>query len=176
MNLPFNTSILRINHHLTHACSSYYNSGFDESAVLVIDGCGDNYIHKKVETISCGYASGKKINIFETIQGDIKSIFSDDSNPLGMVNNSLGEMYTLITLCCGFDRFSEGKIMGLAPYGCDKYVQEIDQYVKVSTDEKNRVDVKVNTHELYTWGNKIIQKDDSFENKANLAYAAQAVL
>lgn len=79
VNLPFNTSILRINHHLTHACSSYYNSGFDESAVLVIDGCGDNYIHKKVETISCGYASGKKINIFETIQGDIKSIFSDDS-------------------------------------------------------------------------------------------------
>lgn len=165
--IPFNSNIVRINHHLAHACSSYFNSGFEESALLVIDGSGDKYLYQhKTSTISWGHAVDKNITIH-------KPIIGDDSN---YITNSLGEFYSLITERCGLNRFNEGKTMGLASYGSDKYIKEMDQYVSISTNRKNELSVNVNLAELDIWANEIVKKDGSFKNKADLAYAAQAIL
>ena len=173
---PFASNIVRINHHLAHACSSYYNSGFDESALLVIDGRGDQYFGGKWSTISLGYALGKKPNIFESVSGILQRVSGDGVVPFAPVTNSLGELYSTITFCCGFGGLNEGKTMGLAPYGSDKYVKEMDQFVKISLDQNGKLNVNVNIDELSIWANEIVQKDDTFENKADLAYAGQAIL
>jgi carbamoyltransferase len=172
---PFFSNIIRINHHLAHACSSYYNSGFDESALLVIDGSGDQFLGRKWSTISLGYASGKKPSIFESVYGTFKKASGDGTDIYDQATNSLGELYSSITCCCGFGRLNEGKTMGLAPYGSDRYVKEMEQFVKISLCNKN-LDVKVNISDLNRWANEIVLKDESFENKAALAYAGQAIL
>lgn len=85
-----------IPHHLAHAASAYYTSGWPQCAVLVIDAMGE------VDSVS-GYrgCDGKLLPLFRVRARD-----------------SIGILYSLITLHLGFDFNSdEYKIMGLAPYG-----------------------------------------------------------
>jgi carbamoyltransferase len=86
----------QVNHHLSHAASAYYTSGWEECLVVVIDGMGEAHsatVYKAHD------------NQFEKIQ----EITAKDS---------IGILYSVITLHLGFDFNSdEYKIMGLAPYG-----------------------------------------------------------
>jgi carbamoyltransferase len=85
-----------VNHHLSHAASAYYTSGWDKCAVLVVDAMGE------LDSVS-GYrgCDGKLIPLFRVRARD-----------------SIGILYSLITFHLGFDFNSdEYKIMGLAPYG-----------------------------------------------------------
>jgi carbamoyltransferase len=84
-----------INHHLAHAASTYFLSGFRESLILTLDGEGDSlsgsvYIGKKNEMTQIGAFSNR---------------------------HSLGSLYYQMTLLLGFKVFDEYKVMGLAPYG-----------------------------------------------------------
>jgi carbamoyltransferase len=85
-----------VNHHLSHAASVYYTSGWDKCAVLVIDAMGE------VDSVSAYRGcDGKLVPLFRVRARD-----------------SIGVLYSLITLHLGFDFNSdEYKIMGLAPYG-----------------------------------------------------------
>jgi carbamoyltransferase len=83
-------------HHQSHAASSYYYSGFNESAVFTVDGVGE------WATTAYGLANGDGISIFEEVD------FPD----------SLGLLYSTITNYLGFSvNDGEYKVMGLAPYG-----------------------------------------------------------
>ncbi|MBC9912780.1 carbamoyltransferase family protein [Chitinophaga varians] len=84
-----------VNHHLAHAASSYYLSGFDQSLVLTIDGMGDN--------LSGG--------VYQAANNEIEKLttFSKD--------HSIGHLYLEVTRLLGFSNFDEYKVMGLAPYG-----------------------------------------------------------
>ena len=83
-------------HHLCHAASSYLCSGFDDAAILTLDGSGEEY--------SCVIWSGSKEKIIE-----IKNY---------KLPNSLGGYYATFTEFLGFRADEEeGKLMGLAPYG-----------------------------------------------------------
>ena len=85
-----------VDHHLAHAASAYFTSGWDECLVVVIDGMGE--------------AHGA--SIYRAAAGRIE--------PLHRVSaaNSVGILYSVVTLHLGFDFNSdEYKIMGLAPYG-----------------------------------------------------------
>jgi carbamoyltransferase len=85
-----------INHHLCHALSSYCMSGFDEAAVLVIDGRGAH------EATTLWHARGGELKLLETYD----------------YPNSIGVFYAGITEMLGFAPFSdEWKVMGLAAYG-----------------------------------------------------------
>lgn len=87
-----------ISHHLSHAASTYYLSGFNKSLILTIDGSGEEHA-----TIIW---KGDGINIEK-----IKEI---------NLPNSLGWFYSAITEFLGFKAYTgEGKVMGLAPYGND---------------------------------------------------------
>jgi len=85
-----------VDHHLAHAISAYGYSGFDDAAVVVMDGRG------AWEATSIWQGQGGKIDHVLTIQ------FPD----------SIGYFYSEFTEFLGFQRNSdEWKVMGLAPYG-----------------------------------------------------------
>lgn len=85
-----------IDHHLAHALSSYCLSGFNDAALLVIDGRGAE------EASTLWQSRGDQVSLLETYQ----------------YPNSLGVFYAAITEQLGFQPFSdEWKVMGLAAYG-----------------------------------------------------------
>lgn len=194
---PFFSKVFRINHHMAHACAAFYNSGFEESAILVIDGAGDHYRDNMSETISLGTATQKGPCFYEKILGEereyddffgllhtfnIKKAFSpqlidkDRLDSLFLTDNSLGDFYSLMSYCCGFILLSEGKTMGLASYGTDRYVKELRSLVKYSYDEHKNCNISIKIDEVYQFLRELVKKDDDFDKKADLAYAAQRIL
>jgi carbamoyltransferase len=87
---------LHVDHHLAHAISAYAFSGFDETAVLVLDGRG------AWEATSLWHGRDGRLEPVWTIPWP----------------NSLGLFYAQFTSYLGFQPYSdEWKVMGLAPYG-----------------------------------------------------------
>ncbi|MGC1201827.1 MAG: carbamoyltransferase C-terminal domain-containing protein [Candidatus Acidiferrales bacterium] len=85
-----------VDHHLAHAISAYAYSGFDDTAVLVIDGRG------AWEATSLWHGRNGRLEHKWTIPWP----------------NSLGLFYAQFTQFLGFTPYSdEWKVMGLAPYG-----------------------------------------------------------
>jgi len=85
-----------IDHHLAHARSTYWLSGFDEANIIVMDGCGEKY------STSLYRARG------------------DEITPIGARyahSQSLGLLYQNLTYLLGFGPFDAGKTMGLAGWG-----------------------------------------------------------
>jgi carbamoyltransferase len=94
--LDYKGEILMIEHHLSHAGSSFLVSPFKESAILTIDGVG--------EWSTAAYGVGKE-NQIELLQ-ELK------------FPHSLGLLYSAFTYYLGFKvNSAEYKVMGLAPYG-----------------------------------------------------------
>jgi len=85
-----------VSHHLAHAASAFFTSGWDECLVLVIDAMGE------VQGVSAYYAGPNGISLLHEIPA----------------TDSIGILYSLVTFHLGFDfNADEYKIMGLAPYG-----------------------------------------------------------
>lgn len=85
-------------HHLSHAASAYFVSGFDEALVFSIDGSG--------EQITTAVYMAYKDELIE-----LESYVQP---------NSLGWFYAAFTEFLGFKAYDgEGKLMGLAPYGSE---------------------------------------------------------
>jgi carbamoyltransferase len=83
-------------HHLSHAASAWYLSGFDKAAILTLDGVGE------WATASIGKGEGHQIQMFEEMH----------------FPHSVGLFYSSFTSFLGFKVNSgEYKMMGLAPYG-----------------------------------------------------------
>jgi len=85
-----------LDHHLTHAASTFLVSPFDEAAILTADGSG--------ETTTTLLARGEGTSI----------------KPLERIHlpHSLGHLYAAVTRFLGFRKNrDEGKVMGLASYG-----------------------------------------------------------
>jgi carbamoyltransferase len=88
--------IVKVHHHVAHAASAYYASGFDEAMVLTLDASGDGIAMQKA------IGKGRELVVKEQIPR----------------TNSLGIFYAMMTQFCGFTRDEdEYKLMGLAPYG-----------------------------------------------------------
>ncbi len=85
-----------IDHHLAHAASAFFASGFEASSVLVIDGSGEDR--------STSFYSGQGLDLLDRGHVDLP--------------DSLGWFYAAITSFLGFRAYEEeGFTMGLAPYG-----------------------------------------------------------
>ena len=108
-------------HHLSHAASSYYFSGFEEAAILTVDGVGD------WATTTYGFGKGPHIERFEQVD------FPD----------SLGFFYSAITGYLGFEvNEGEYKVMGLAPYGEPEYADQIRKLIEVTSEGQYRLNMK----------------------------------
>ncbi len=106
--------IAHVDHHLAHAASAYFTSGWDDCLVIVIDGMGEAH------GASVYRASGGHLEPVHRISAA----------------NSIGIFYSVITLHLGFDFNSdEYKIMGLAPYGDpERYRAFFDEAVALKDD------------------------------------------
>ncbi len=100
-----------LNHHLCHAASAFFCSGFNKSNILTIDGSGED-----LTTLLCE-GKGNKIKIINKFK----------------IPNSLGGYYATFTEFLGFKPYmDEGKLMGLAAYGkySKKIQSKLDKFLK----------------------------------------------
>ncbi len=85
-----------VDHHLAHAASAYYTSGWDDCLVVVVDGMGEMH----------------GTSVYRAHDGRLDRLARISAL------DSIGILYSVVTLHLGFDFNSdEYKIMGLAPYG-----------------------------------------------------------
>ncbi|MFM1814982.1 MAG: hypothetical protein RLZ98_1677 [Pseudomonadota bacterium] len=111
--------IVNVGHHDSHA-ASFYVSPFEEAAVLVMDGYGDD--------ASTSLYMGRGNHLERRWKTDLF--------------NSLGMVYTFVTHYLGFGGFAdEGKVMAMAAYGEDTYVERFRQVVRPTGDGRYQVDL-----------------------------------
>jgi len=107
-------------HHMSHAASSFFVSPFDSAAVMTIDGVGE------WSTATLGHGKGNKIELIEEIR----------------FPHSLGLLYSSFTYYLGFKvNSAEYKVMGLAPYGEPKYVDEVKKVIDIRDDGSFEMDM-----------------------------------
>lgn len=96
-------------HHLSHAASAFYPSGYEEAAILTLDGVGE------WATTSICHGKGKDIEILKELH----------------FPHSLGLLYSAFTYWLGFVVNSgEYKLMGLAPYG-NPGSPEVEKFINI---------------------------------------------
>lgn len=107
-----------VEHHIAHALSSFYASGFDRAGVLVVDGSGES----------------KSISIYDADRTR-GLILKRDWNR----TRSLGSMYDAATRSIGYSRMEAGKTMGLASYadGGEAEILPIGDLIEETQDERS---------------------------------------
>jgi carbamoyltransferase len=97
-----------LEHHIAHIASAYYCSPWENAAGFSYDGSGD---FVSTMTARC---EGSQIHVLDRVY----------------LPYSLGSFYTMICDFIGYKKYGdEGKVMGLAPYGSDAYVEEIGKII-----------------------------------------------
>src|SRR6266568_1155636 len=101
-------------HHLAHAASAFYPSGFEEALILVSDGMGE------IHSMSVAIGNRHDVRIIQQIPA----------------LHSLGTLYGVFTLYLGFYMgLDEYKVMGLAPYGNPRrYYNQMQEFIKLKDD------------------------------------------
>ena len=94
--------VVFVQHHHAHACSTFYGSPYEEAAILINDGNGED------ESISLYSGSRDKGPVFL------------HSWPR---SHSLGYLYDATSRACGMSFLEAGKTMGLAAFGAARGVE-----------------------------------------------------
>ena len=107
----------RDRHHDCHAANAFYHSGFDDAAVIVMDGKGS--FHKGFcETESIYDNLTPVFKHYSTFWHEEKlpsPYWSEDNFYSDRV--SIGQAFRTVSRYCGFDEIEAGKTMGLSAYG-----------------------------------------------------------
>ena len=102
---------INVEHHLAHIASSYFASTWEHCAGFSIDGSGD------FVTCMLAECQGSEINILRRV----------------FMPNSLGIFYTAIGQLVGYSSYGdEGKVMGLAPLGTDKFIEQLADKIELN--------------------------------------------
>jgi carbamoyltransferase len=111
--LGYEGEVLMCEHHISHAASAFLVSPYRESAIVTVDGVGE----WATSTICKG-------------EGNDIQILKETRFP-----HSLGLLYSAYTYYLGFKvNSAEYKVMGLAPYGEPKYVDQVLETIKYNED------------------------------------------
>ncbi|MBN1593190.1 MAG: hypothetical protein JW941_08115 [Candidatus Coatesbacteria bacterium] len=100
-------NVISVKHHLAHAASAYYCSGFDQANVFVTDGVGDE----------------SPTSLYYGRDGELIPIKQFHAH------QSLGTLYRTVSQICGFVYFDAGKTMGLSAYGTPR--EMLGKYLNV---------------------------------------------
>jgi carbamoyltransferase len=114
-----------VEHHRAHLASCFFVSPFERAALLSIDGFGD--------FISTMWALGEANSI----------------EVLGQVEypHSTGIVYTATTQFLGFPHYGdEGKVMGLAPYGRPRFIDEFREIIRTEENGQFRLNLNYFRH------------------------------
>jgi carbamoyltransferase len=118
--LNYEGKILYAEHHLSHAASAFLVSPFKEAAILTVDGVGE------WATASYGVGRDLEIDLFKEIR----------------FPHSLGLLYSAFTYYLGFKvNSAEYKVMGLAPYGVPRYVDQVKKLIEIKDDGSFELDM-----------------------------------
>ena len=126
LNIP-DEKLLFVEHHLSHAASSFFCAPYEDAAILTVDGVGE------WTTTTVGKATadwdGKGKNHIE--------LFNEVKFP-----HSLGLLYSAFTAFLGF-QVNEGeyKVMGMAPYGRPTRVDDVYKLVEMGNDASFRLNM-----------------------------------
>jgi carbamoyltransferase len=116
----FNGDIHYIEHHLAHLASAFLVSPYENAAVVSVDGFGD------FSSAAWGTGQGSRIEV------DNRVYFP----------HSLGTFYQAMTQYIGFPHYGdEYKVMGLAPYGEPRFMEEMRQIVFLQDDGSFRLNM-----------------------------------
>jgi carbamoyltransferase len=116
-------------HHLSHASLAFYNSGFKEALVIVIDRYGSAFVGDLNEGESVFKATypAQFVELQKNLwkgPTDLPKVNSVQTSPDTVVNNkntmSIVKVYESATTLIGQHPLENGKTMGLASYGKDK--------------------------------------------------------
>jgi carbamoyltransferase len=136
-------------HHLNHARTSFYNSGFEEALCIVLDGAGNIFENVFYDEVQCRemesifyatkpnkfdliykrFFTGTGINNYKNckgIWGQIKDCGDNLVNVEFSSNYSVGWKYEDCNRLIGFGDYDSGKSMGLSQ--CYGYESDIDNF------------------------------------------------
>jgi carbamoyltransferase len=158
----FRGRTFNVGHHQAHAASAFFASPFDEAAVLTLDRGGDFL------STTLNHGQGHRLRTLAEVR-----------NP-----DSLGEIYSALTWYLGFHPNSdEGKVMGLAPYGKDRFALAFRDLLHLTADGRFRVNLAwfayhreegwVSKRFLDRYGPPRAPESELTERHENLAYAVQ---
>ena len=119
--------IRNVGHHDAHA-AMFFASPFEEALVLVMDGYGD------ISSSSTYLGQGNRLQ---------------KQWSTGIIN-SAGLVYTLVTAHLGFAGFGdEGKVMALAAYGEDTYVERFRDVIALTPDGGYAVNMAYFSYDIF---------------------------
>lgn len=146
----------KFEHHLCHAASGVYASGFEDALCLIIDGMGE--------------------------KGSI-SFYTYQNNKLELKGmhvgfESLGFFYAFLTYLCDFDPIEgeEWKVMGLAAYGKmnEKYKESLHSILEIKGTKIKFKSTPDKIDQIFkSIHNDINNGEDSFQKRADLAFTGQ---
>jgi len=166
-----------VEHHLAHIASAYFVSPWDKAAGFSIDGSGD------FVTCMLTACEGDEISVLQRV----------------FVPNSLGSLYTMICEFIGYGEYGdEGKVMGLAPLGGDRYADQFDDMVtldgagfelnpkyflpfgasqgmKIADDGQVTLERHYSDHLIELFGPPRVSRSDLTQRDRDLAFGVQQV-
>jgi carbamoyltransferase len=117
--------ILFCGHHVSHAASAFLVSPFEKAAIITADGVGE------WDTTCIGYGEGNRLVLEKKIE----------------FPHSVGLFYSALTAYLGFKvNDAEWKVMGLAPYGEPRFVDQFLQLVDIKPDGSFRLNMDYYAH------------------------------
>src|SRR5882724_3189030 len=113
-DLGWDKKFIPVSHHLAHAASAFYLSGFEDALIFISDGMGE------VQSMTVATGQGNDLKILAEIPAF----------------HSLGTLYGVFTHYLGFYINSdEYKVMGLAPYGNPhRFFNQLMEFVSLRND------------------------------------------
>ena len=121
----FDGQVHFVEHHMAHLASSFFVSPFDEAVVVSVDGFGD------FASAAWGVGRGAEIEIEDKVY----------------FPHSLGIFYQALTQYLGFPHYGdEYKVMGLAPYGAPRFMNEMRKIVRLRNDGSFRLEMRFFRH------------------------------
>lgn len=117
-----------VDHHAAHIDSAFWPSGFDEAAALTVDGAGES------ATTVLARVDPRGQKRYRTVRYPY----------------SLGKIWEAVTHWLGFrPTQDEGKVMGLAPYGTERFVEAFNEVLRPTADGAFHQDL---SYFLYQYG------------------------
>jgi carbamoyltransferase len=111
-----------IEHHAIHRCQAFWQSGFEEAAVLTLDTCGED-----LERLDFKKIAGTIARMNNKGQNEVLTEFA-------FPRSSAGLIYDAATHQCGFIQGEEGKTMGLSAYGKPGFFDKVKDRLHLKDD------------------------------------------
>lgn len=154
-----------IEHHEVHQRQAFWQSGFEDAAVLTLDACGERLVRLGFRSLAGTITTMDARGRAETVA----QIFFPGSSP--------GLLYDIVNRHCGFQPGDEGKTMGLAPYGGPELLRHLEPHLRLHPDghfdflPQRALEAELGAYVAARGRNEAVTP-----RHENVAYAGQALL